>query len=492
MSICDDCVKNAGLAAKLRAELFGIPMRLTWSSIISSFAGGLAALWMLLGAPVSAQQDNGFSSNLVGRTDTPVDGLVVESSPVNPEVNQDFDWLEHVRVGYDGGFKITSDQPVDLENGDSPFQLRFNGWGQLRDSVFNSDGVNPDQNQIQLQRARLVLSGSAFTSDFFYFVQLDGRSSSGDNLRLLDYYLAFDLGHHRWGFDKGTFVFKTGKYKMPYDLARFLTAREFEFTDRSVASTFFDVNRSLAWGLQGRLNRLRVPVDWEVAVFNGLVTGGAETGSSGDLDTNFAYSARAMWYPTGDWGQDQMADFDYRCQPATRVGFGWANSRINREGSTEFGALRVVDSGEQLSNVLPGSVNQYTVNLYSIDASMKYRGWSLTSEYYFRQIDRFDGAPILDLFDYGYWYQVGKFLVPGKFQVMTRWSRVIGNSGTLGLIEESSSEMAYGCVKYFRGQNAKFTFDATYLDGAPISSSALDVSPGDIGWLYRGQIQFAF
>ena len=227
-------------------------------------------------------------------------------------------------------------------------------------------------------------------------------------------------------------------------------------------------------------------------MFNGLVTGGAETGSSGDLDTNFAYSARAMWYPTGDWGDDQMADFVGHCQPATRVGIGWANSKIDRAGFTEFDALRVVDSGENLGNILPSSVDQYTVNLYAIDASMKYRGWSLTSEYYFRQIDRFEGAAVLDLFDHGYWYQVGKFLDPGKFQVMTRWSRVIGNSGTLGLNDESSSEMGFGCVKYFRGQNAKLTFDATYLDGAPISSSALDVSPGDIGWLYRTQIQFAF
>ena len=53
-----------------------------------------------------------------------------------------------------------------------------------------------------------------------------------------------------------------------------------------------------------------MPVEWDVAIFNGLVTGGAETGSSGNLDDNFAYSARLMWYPTGEWGEGQMADFD--------------------------------------------------------------------------------------------------------------------------------------------------------------------------------------
>ena len=41
-------------------------------------------------------------------------------------------------------------------------------------------------------------------------------------------------------------------------------------------------------------------------------------------------------------------------------------------------------------------------------------------------------------------------------------------------------------------KHAKFTFDATHLNGASINSSALDISPGDTGWLFRSQIQFAF
>ena len=71
---------------------------------------------------------------------------------------------------------------------------------------------------------------------------------------------------------------------------RQLNLESFEFADRSVASSFFDVNRSLAWGLYGERNDWNRPWDWELAVFNGLVTGGAETGSSGALDNNFAYS----------------------------------------------------------------------------------------------------------------------------------------------------------------------------------------------------------
>ncbi len=402
------------------------------------------------------------------------------------------DWLEELKIGYDGGFLIASEKPADLQAGNFPFRLRFNGWGQLRQTITDFEGPNPDLNQFQLKRARLIFSGSAFTSDFSYYFQLDGRSTSGDNVRLLDYYLDYDLGHHAWNLERGQFRFRTGRWKMPFSLARYLSGREFEFTDRSVASMFFDVNRSLAWGLNGRAVHWRRPAEWELAVFNGLVTGGAETGSSGTLDNNFAYSGRVFVYPAGDWGRGELADFEIHQQLATRVGAGFANSTISRDGETEFSRIRVNDSGAQLSSLLPMSVDEYTVNLFAIDASAKYRGWSFTYEYYFRTTNDFQGADLPDLFDHGFWLQIGKFVIPEKLELLSRWSRVDGNSGTLGMANQSAEEIAGGLVWYFREQNAKFTLDATFLDGAPISADSLDIRPGDSGLLYRTQIQFAF
>ncbi len=401
------------------------------------------------------------------------------------------------KVGYDEGFLIGTSQAMNLEADNLPFQMKVNGWGQLRLTNFeSSNSTINDQKQFQLKRARVIFSGSAFTEDFSYLFQLDGRSSSGDNMRLLDYLLTYDLGHHRLGLETGKIGFKTGKYKMPFHMARQLSTREIEFTDRSMASTFFDVNRSLAWGLYGRIDRTRVPVHWEAAIFNGLVTGGAETGSSGQLDNNFAYSTRLFWFPTGDWGTGELADFEGHCRLATRVGVGFANSTVDELGETEFGSVRVVDSGGKLADQLaaPNFSSEYTVSLYSIDASMKYAGWSMTCEYYFRQIGDFQPAsvPALNLFDHGHWLQVGKFIVPNELEVLTRWSRVSGDSGTLGAGNQSAEEISAGFAWYIRDQHAKFTVDTTYLDGAPISSQALGIDPGYAGWLFRTQIQFAF
>ncbi len=199
-----------------------------------------------------------------------------------------------------------------------------------------------------------------------------------------------------------------------------------------------------------------------------------------------------QWDPIGEWGRGQLADFDYHQCLAARVGAAYASSSIDRSGRTEFNTIRVVDSGETLASLLPNAVQEYSVSIYAIDASLKYRGWSFTTEYYFRQISGFQGDFIPNLFDHGHWMQLAKFVVPKKLQLLTRWSRVVGESGTLGMFDQSSDEVAGGFVWYFREQHAKLTMDATYINGAPINSSALDLTPGALGWLARTQIQFSF
>ncbi|MDG2219888.1 MAG: hypothetical protein P8L85_00810 [Rubripirellula sp.] len=407
----------------------------------------------------------------------------------------ELDWLGNVKVGYDGGFVIASRRELDLRADRYPFQLRFNGWGQLRHSISEVDPPNQDLNQFQLKRGRLIFSGGAFNPDFSFYIQLDGRSSSGDDIRLLDYYLNYDFGHDQFGLTPGTIGLRTGKYKVPFTIARWLSGRDFEFADRSVASTFFDVNRSFAWGLFGQTMAAQFPIKWELAIFNGLVTGGAETGSSGSLDGNFAYSGRLFALPIGDWGNSHLADFECHQQLAMRVGGGFAFSEIDRSGTTEFSRLRVVDSGARLVDLFSNAslnVNSYEVSLFAVDASWKYRGWSSTIEYYFRNIKNFRGAEVPTLFDHGFWLQLGKFVVPRKIQLAARWSRVDGNSGSIGVDNQSSEEIAGSFTWHIRENHSKVVIDAAYLDGAPVSSDALDLSPGDRGWLFRSQVQFSF
>ena len=77
-------------------------------------------------------------------------------------------------------------------------------------------------------------------------------------------------------------------------------------------------------------------------------------------------------------------------------------------------------------------------------------------------------------------------------QLLTRWSRVVGNSGTRGGIDKSADEIGAAVAWYFKRNHAKFVVDCTRINRAPINSASLDISPSDYGFLFRSQIQFSF
>jgi hypothetical protein len=139
----------------------------------------------------------------------------------------------------------------------------------------------------------------------------------------------------------------------------------------------------------------------------------------------------------------------------------------------------------------PGTVGLNWL-LASLDANVKYRGFSFLGEYYFRSLSDFSGTPVSPLFDHGFLLQAGYFLWPEKLELLARWSRVVGNSGTLGEDWQSADEVAGGVAWYIRGHDLKLVFDVTHLNGAPIFSPTLNIFPRDDGWLFRTQFQFMF
>ena len=379
-------------------------------------------------------------------------------------------------VGYDGGFVIAGENEK-LDSSDIDYRMRIGSWGQFRHNFFDSDGPNPDQNDFDIERVRLVFDGFAFHKDFTYFFQLDGDSDASETVDLLDYYLTYAVNDR--------LKIRMGKWKIGFNRAREESGAKMQFSDRSMASVLFDFDRSLGIGLLGTQG----DVDWQVALANGIDTGGFRPSRANQLDRNFAVATRANWLVSGDWGKDGHADLDCRTTPAIRVGMGYTYSRRENEGLREFDFPRIVDSGQSLSTILPLGVDAYDQSMFATDFNLKYRGMSVVFEYYWRTLQ--DVVPA-SLDDQGFWLETGYFLRPKRWQILGRWSRVSGNSGTLGGADQSADEIAVGSVFYIRGHNLKMTFDASHFNGAPISDSALNVRPGDAGMLYRSQFQWKF
>ena len=245
--------------------------------------------------------------------------------------------------GYQNGFLITSPAGVETEAG-AAFTMRINSWMQFRHTVFDSQTTNPSENDFEFERLRLTFQGNAYSPDIRYFIQFDGDSDQSEVSDWLDYYIAADLGHMA-GCEKGSFGVKVGKFKLPFSRARAESGWKLQFTDRSVASVFFDINRSQAIALFGNFGLLGRTVRWETAISNGFKTAGVSPVRVGSLDRNFGYSGRVWSDWIGDWGNDGEADLSYHECLAMQLGAGFAHTRLDRDGAIEFASQRVVDSG---------------------------------------------------------------------------------------------------------------------------------------------------
>lgn len=404
-------------------------------------------------------------------------------------------------VGYDRGFLIAADQSRGNDVASVDFLMRVNSWLQLRQSHFESDGPNADQNTFSFERLRLSFAGHVLSPDLQYFFQFDGNSDRETRSIFLDYFATYDIGRGRFGFEADRLGFKFGKWKVPFSRSREESGRRLQFTDRAMANVFFDLNRSFGVAVTSQLGATdglgpaAGPFEIEAAIFNGFRTGSVSTNRSDaltGLDRNFGWSMRGHTDMFSELGSDGEPDLSWHCSPTIRIGGGLAFTRVDAEGPTEFTRQRVVDSGATLASILPVGVTAYDVWLYTIDAHFKYHGLSVIGEYYWRYMTQFSGAAVPTLLDDGLVLQTGYFVIPEKFELIARWSRIAGDSGTLGLANENSDEFGAGFVWYFKGQNAKLTFDASRFNGAPVSSSRLDLLPGDAGWLFRTQVQLAF
>jgi hypothetical protein len=261
--------------------------------------------------------------------------------------------------GYDKGFFIR--RPPDPSQPDAePFLMKINSRMQFRHTLLDSDGPGPDENDFEFERLRLVFSGHVWIKDLTYFFQFDADSDQTETVDMLDYYFAYDLGESL-GIDRGAAAIRVGKWKMPFNRARAEPGFKLQLVDRSLASVFFDINRSPGVGLFLKNDFAGRPVQTQLALHNGFKTGGFRPVRTAQLDRNFAVSGRLISDVVGEWGKDGEYDLTPHDCPAIRVGAGFAWTQIDNEGLREFQRQRVVDSGATLASLLPAGVSEYDV-----------------------------------------------------------------------------------------------------------------------------------
>jgi hypothetical protein len=315
-------------------------------------------------------------------------------------------------------------------------------FGNLRASRFEGSA-----DTFQVRRARLYFMGHLFDPDFKYYIQLGAESSedaaNGAGVQLLDW--NFQVTRWRW------VNVWAGQYKVLFNRAQINSTASMQFAERALVMDAFTAS-----GLNRRdigitlLNDPDLPVNYYFGVFNGQgpsVTGLGSFQSEGvDGSDNFRgrqyavganfrnnanelmYVARLNWNILGNPGYAE-GDLAYSQTPQLSVGGGYSYNPAGSNFSLQADLTDLTIAKRQLGATGNGRLlGNGVMNLttWTLDANIKYRGWSLHSEFYFRnntlrqQVIR--NIPRQLGNSTGWYVQSGYYLIPKRLEFAARYA----------------------------------------------------------------------
>jgi hypothetical protein len=426
------------------------------------------------------------------------------------------------------------------------------------------------------QNNRVVENGGTFDANGQAASPIGGGVTVDHAVRLFSAYLAYDF--HGCAREVGcgaecpegtvkyapTYTLIVGKFKPFMSFEEIMGSGNEQMVEFAMPEWFFDAdddNLLMGAGAQVRAAEDRF-------YMQAIVTNGDESQFPNTQMDNLPGFNVGFWYDFGGtWNNerkkwdlygDSWADLLYSCNPVVRVGGATNIVPLNRRslyGDLEQSRVFVVPGGPQggtrLINLLSGdatapngshAVDMFDVYTYEAFASLHYKGFSLTNDWFFHNINNFRTTPnglgnivYVDgtgknalfpanhgLFDYGMVLQSGYFIVPKTWEIVARWSWIRGDSGDLNGNGKFSTinipgsggatipvhvingaftnfhearEFAIGVNRYWKGQLLKWQTDFSIYDGgnpAGGGQSAAGFIAGSDGWLLRTQITLAF
>jgi hypothetical protein len=378
-----------------------------------------------------------------------------------------------------------------------PFLLRFNVNTQVRylnttstDDTFTDHlgvvrGVE-GRNDITVNRSMFILGGYIFDPRLRY------SSTVWTSAGAASIVVAGTIG---WQFNEA-FTLTGGYTGVPGSRSLVNTFPFFQSTDRTMADNFFRPGFTQGIWASGDL-----PYDLHYLAFvgNGLNTLNI---SAAKIDENVMGSASVWWEPLGDYGPSgksrNMYD-DYFSSPDLRIRLGtsYTVSREDRfsnldQSSPENTSLYNSDGVLTFSTgaFAPGvTVEEARYRMWAIDVGMKWDGWSINGQYFFRWVDDFraDGPiPIDDMFDHGFELSAGTFIIPRTLSAYGRGSMVFGEF-------RDSWEAAVGVKWYFLPTERMWlSAELMRTEDAPYSGTFTPYTAGMNGWAPMIQAVLAF
>jgi hypothetical protein len=253
--------------------------------------------------------------------------------------------------------------------------------------------------------------------------------------------------------------------------------------NRLIADEFFRPSYTMGVWVRGEIvDRL----EYHVMLGNNLSQLGVD---AGQLDKGLnTWSTALVWMPTtGEYGiAGGFGDYEGHKRLATRIGAHYTRSDENFQGQPntegfENVQLRLSDGSVIFTPDLFGPgirVTDAAYHMGSVDVGLKYHGFSLEAEHYWRTIDHFRGPgtdAVHNLWDHGFQVQTSAMAVPRRLQVYLSGSTVFGQYG-------DPSDVRVGASWFpFATQNVRWNLEYLRLHRCPVGGLAYPYTVGGNG-----------
>lgn len=433
-------------------------------------------------------------STIRGANDTPspFSDLLYGGNDAIPRPDAKPSGLGFLAGFYDKGFVLVA--PIDNQR--MPFALKFNatlqsrytGFARAKDAFTDSSGqLLPvlNQSDFSLNRLTLAFSGYALNPKLTYNLAAFGSTTTNTVLF---------IGFLTYQFGKGLAV-STGYYNVPGTREWMQSSRYTLGADRTMANTFFRPSVSPGvWisgqPLPGLFYYAGIYNNFNAAALNALRAG-----------TQMTYSANLWWEPLEAFGPG-YSDEEYHETLAVRTGMSLTFQRASRQPDSQLGQTNPENTILRLSDgtplfqpgaIAPGvTLTAADITLFSYDLAFKYRGWSLSGEYYSRWTSSpsFGGGStpqaVQSLYAWGGFVQLSYAILPKQLEFFGRTSSVFGSFG-------DGSAYGGGVNWYVLGtRNLRSTFEVKRLNHSSANNILYGYVAGESGTLFQLQMIMDF
>ena len=334
---------------------------------------------------------------------------------------------------------------------------------------------------IQLNRLQFILHGWLFDERFRYFWYAWTQNvSQGDAAQVVV------GGNISYKFGDGLTAM-AGIFSLPTTRS---TAQSFpnwlRIDHREMADEYFRGSYIQGYMASGEITD---KLDYKVALAGNLsALGVSATQLDPDINT---VTGMLYWMPTtGEYGPGAgFGDYEYHEELATLLGVHFTTSREDAQeqpgvNSFENSQIRLSDGTLLFApNAFNtgGQINKATYNMLDLDGGLKWKGWSLDAEYYFRWLGHFDVTgtiPVTSLFDHGFQVYASTMLKPDYWQAYLSGGTIFGQYGV-------PWDLAAGLTYFpFGHKEVRMNAQALYTDASAVGYTAIPYQVGGTGWIF--------